>query len=95
MKQLNYYGIPEKVRSDQGGENVEVWRYMIEQHANMSAIITGSSTHNERIERLWRDVHRCVTVIFHTLFYRLEEESLLDSLNEVDIFCLHCVHTSH
>ena len=55
------YGIPSKVRSDLGGENVEVWRYMIESHASELAVITGSSTHNERIERLWRDVYRCVS----------------------------------
>ena len=30
-----------------------------------SRVITGSSTHNERIERLWRDVHRRVTSNFN------------------------------
>ena len=82
------YGLPERVRTDLGGENVEVWRYMIEQHRSTSAVITGSSTHNERIERLWRDVHRCITSLFHSLFHRLEDEQLLDCLNEVDMFCL-------
>ena len=24
------------------------------------SVVTGCSTHKERIERLWRDVHRCV-----------------------------------
>lgn len=53
-------GLPNKVRSDYGGKNVDVWRYMLEQHGNDSShIIVGSSAHNERIERLWRDVHRC------------------------------------
>ena len=82
------YGLPEKVRSDLGGENMEVWRFMIEQHGSTTAIITGSSTHNERIERLWRDVHRCVTSLFYTLFYTLEDQGLLDCLNVVDTFCL-------
>ena len=82
------YGLPEKVRTDLGGENVQVWRYMIEQHRSTSAVITGSSTHNQRIERLWRDVHRCVTSLFHRLFHMLEDEGLLDCLNEVDMFCL-------
>ena len=31
---------------------------MIERHTDDSAVITGASTHNERIERLWRDVTR-------------------------------------
>ena len=56
------HGLPERIRTDLGGENVDIWRYMVEQHASMS--VTGSSTHNERIERLWRDVYRCVGVIY-------------------------------
>ena len=51
------HGLPERIRSDLGGENVAVWRFMIEQHGTVSSVITGSSTHNERIERLWRDVY--------------------------------------
>lgn len=85
------HGIPSKIRSDLGGENVDVWQYMIEQQSCMSAVITGSSTHNERIERLWRDVNRCVGVLFHDTFRQLEDDEHLDCLNEVDVFCLHFV----
>ncbi len=91
LRATQLYGLPEKVRTDLGGENVAVWRFMIEQHGSTSALITGSSTHNQRIERLWRDVHRCVTSLFHHLFHRLEDEGLLDCLNEVDMFCLQYV----
>ena len=65
MGAVSCYGIPEKVRSDLGGENIEVWRYMIEQHRSDRAVIVGSSTHNERIERLWRDVFHCVGSVLH------------------------------
>lgn len=58
------YGVPNKVRSDLGGENQQVWEYMIDQHGTESAVVVGSSTHNERIERLWRDVQRCTCVCF-------------------------------
>ena len=44
-------------------------------------------THNQRIERLWRDVYRCVASTFHALFYNMEEEQLLDPESDV----LHCV----
>ena len=83
------HGLPNRVRSDLGGENFEAWRYMIEQHASEAAVITGSSTHNERIERLWRDVHRCVSILFADTFHAMEEEGILNCLNDVDVFCLH------
>ena len=85
------YGVPEQVRSDRGGENVAVWQYMLEQHHSESAVLVGSSTHNERIERLWRDVYRCVGVLFADLFREMEGEGNLSCLNEVDLFCLHSV----
>ena len=54
--------------------------------------ITGVSTYNQRIEHMWQDVHRCVTVLFADTFRMLEAEGKLNSLNEVDIFCLHYVY---
>ncbi len=49
---MNDYGLPDQVRSDLGGENTDVWLYMIEQKQSESAVLVGSSTHNQRIERL-------------------------------------------
>ena len=79
---VHRHGLPERIRTDLGGENIDVWRYMVEQHCSTSAVITGCSTHNERIERLWRDVYRCVGVLYHDCFRKLEEEACLDPLNE-------------
>lgn len=87
------YGLPCSVRTDYGGENVDVWRFMVAAHDNdISSVITGSSTHNERIERLWRDVFRCVAGIYYQLFKELEESRVLDPLNEIDLYCLHYVY---
>ena len=86
---VSNYGVPDKVRSDLGGENVDEWQYMLEQHRSESAVLVGSSTHNERIERLWRDVYRCVGVLYADLFREIEADGRLNCLNEVDLFCLH------
>ena len=56
-----------------------------------TAVITCASSHNERIECLWRDVYCCVGVIFYETFYHLEDKGSLNPLNEVDLLCLHYV----
>lgn len=86
------YGTPTKVRSDHGGENISIWKHMLSVYNNdPTCVVTGKSTHNERIERMWRDVTRCVSSSFIDTFNTLETEKLLDPLNEVDIFCLHYI----
>ena len=51
----------------------------------------GSSTHNECIERLWRDMYRCVAQHYYDLFYVLEARGKLNPLNQTDLYCLHFV----
>jgi hypothetical protein len=88
---VSKFGLPDKVRSDHGGENIEVWNYMLHTHSfDLKCVLTGSSTHNERIERLWRDVHRSV-LHFADTFRGLESDGVLDTLNDADMFSLHYV----
>ena len=51
-------------------------------------MITGPSTHNQRIERLWRDVSDGVIGFYYELFSFMEENGTLDPFNEVDIGAL-------
>lgn len=81
------------MRSDYGLENVGVANWMIvNMGISRGSHITGSSVHNQRIERLWREVNRIVTRVYKNVFYYLETEHVLDPLNDVDLYCLHKVY---
>jgi len=86
------YGLPLRVRTDHGGENSLIWQKMINSTGQVSSVIVGSSVHNERIERMWRDVNHLVTLQFRQEFYGLESEEYLDPDNDTDLFCLHFVY---
>lgn len=55
------------------------------------SFITGRSVHNQRIERLWRDVWCAVTVNYYTAFEYLSHTAALNVENELDLACLHFV----
>ncbi len=86
------FHLPSRVRSDQGRENIRVAQHMLERRgAERRSIITGSSVDNQRIERLWRDLHQGVTLLYYRLFYFLEGQGILDPLNNLHLYALHYV----
>ena len=44
--------------------------------------------HNQRIERLWKDSHRCATSFYYRLVYYMEQHDFLDK----HLFALHYVY---
>ena len=81
---------PKECRCD----NVGVSEFMLnypERGPGHISFITGRSVHNQRIERLWRDVYVGCISLFYDLFYQLEDDGLLNMSSNTDLFALHYI----
>lgn len=83
------FGCPSRTRCDYGGENVLVADFMIcARGSYRGSILTGSSTRNQRIERLWLDVSERAVWQYRVYFWYLEEQDFIDQDDEIDRFII-------
>ncbi|XP_048878521.1 uncharacterized protein LOC125747369 [Brienomyrus brachyistius] len=88
---VSEFGRPLHVRTDHGGENVQIWQDM-RLHRGETSVLTGNSVHNQRIERFNRDLNRNCSHVYAPIFYELESMEALNVENETDLFSLHFVY---
>ena len=92
LRSVSTFFWPRRVRPDHGMENIEVAREMLKKFGTSSKpFLTGLSVHNQRIERLWKDVLHYVLHYYIDLFYFMEANEILDPLNEVTVLALQLV----
>lgn len=77
---------PSRILVDKGVENVLVCDAMIEARGDgRGSFIAGPPTDNQRIERLCREVFRCVSHQFYYIFYAMASTNVLNIVDPLHL----------
>ena len=77
LKGVNKLGLPSRARSDKARENVLVANYMVKERGpEEDSMISGPNTHNQRIERLCRDMFDSMIGLWYELFSFIEKNAI-------------------
>ena len=94
IKSVKEYGIPSRIRLDGGTEFNHIEYLMnILNGENRGSVMRGASVHNQRIERLWRDVFCKALDRFYKVFKHMEDHHILDTADPIHMFSLQYTFT--
>lgn len=94
LKSVREFGIPSRIRIDGGSEFAHVKTFMEEANGGgRGSFIVGKSVHNQRIERLWRDVFLKVIAKYYNLFCHMENGNILSIDDPVQMYSLQYIFT--
>ncbi|KAI7810971.1 hypothetical protein IRJ41_008787 [Triplophysa rosa] len=89
------YGVPARVRADQGVENVEIASFMFSVSGiDHGSFMSGKSIHNQRCSIPLHTSYWSVTSKYYETLQSLERDHLLDLSSAKDIFCVHYIFLS-
>lgn len=92
LEAVEKHGVPSRVRADQGVKNVDIARWMFTvKGCGRGSFISGKSVHNQRIDRLWKDVWMYVSSVYYDVLHGLEDSGSLHPSNSIHLFCAHYV----